>query len=151
MEVVPEPEPPGRQVRVSPYVVAGLIGVVLGLLAFVVFRLMPSGDGAAPRKTTSQPTPSASVVADQAPTDVTLDDKGASIVISWHDHTGGKAPHYVVGGPQGASPRALTQAEKGVTEVTIDGLNPNTDYCFTVIAVISVDEVAPGTQTCTHR
>ena len=151
MEVVPEPEPPGRRVRFGPFVVAGVIGVVLGVLVFAVLKLMPSGDGAAPRQTAPHPTPSVSVAADKAPTDVKLDDKGASIVVSWHDHTGGTAPHYVVGGPEGASPRAMTQAEKGVTEVSIDGLNPKTDYCFTVIAVVSVDEVAPGTQTCTHR
>jgi len=41
--------------------------------------------------------------------------------------------------------------EKGITGVTIEALNPETDYCFTVIAVISVDEVARSGQVCTNR
>jgi hypothetical protein len=45
----------------------------------------------------------------------------------------------------------LTQVEKGVSQATIDALNPSSEYCFTVIAVISVDEVAPSKEVCTTR
>jgi hypothetical protein len=133
---------------VAVFLVAAVIGVVLGVLVVVAFR----PDGAVSTRPSASPGPStAKIDTDQAPTDVRLDDRGSSVAVSWTDHTGNAAPHYIVGGQRGASPRALTQAEKGVTEVTIDALNPGTDYCFTVIAVISVDEVAPSGQVCTNR
>ena len=130
------------------YLVAGVIGALLAGLIVVFFTVVPGTPDAAPQQT---PTVTASVSTDLAPTDVRLEDHGSSVVISWTDRTGGTAPHYVVGGPVGTTPHAMTQAEKGVTEVTIDALNPDTDYCFTVIAVISVDEVAPSGQICTDR
>ncbi|MQA24328.1 MAG: hypothetical protein GEU94_02395 [Micromonosporaceae bacterium] len=142
----------GRAGRV--FMAAGVIGVLLGVLVVAVLRLLPASTPAPPE---SRPSPSpevtatASVSADRAPADVKLDDRGNSVVLSWKDRTGGRAPHYVVGGPDGASPRAMTQAEKGITEVAIDALNPDTDYCFTVIAVISVDEIAPSKEICTER
>jgi hypothetical protein len=130
------------------FLVTAIIGVVLGVLVVIAFR----PDGAVSTRPSASPAPStAKIDADQTPSDVRLTDRGASVVISWTDHTGNAAPHYIVGGPHGASPRALTQVEKGVAEVTIDALNPQTDYCFTVIAVISVDEVAPSGQVCTNR
>ncbi|MGH3712374.1 MAG: protein kinase domain-containing protein [Micromonosporaceae bacterium] len=140
-----------RKLPVMGFVAAGVVGIVLGAIIIVVLKVLP---GAAPPPPEPGPTPSAapaSIAADKAPTGVTIDDKGDKVVISWTDHTGGTAPHYLVGGPEGASPRALTQVEKGVSTVTIDALNPETDYCFTVIAVISVDEVAPSKEKCTNR
>jgi serine/threonine protein kinase len=140
--------PPARRMPVVAFLVTAIIGVVLGVLVVIAFR----PDGAVSTRPSASPAPStAKIDADQTPSDVRLTDRGASVVISWTDHTGNAAPHYIVGGPHGASPRALTQVEKGVAEVTIDALNPQTDYCFTVIAVISVDEVAPSGQVCTNR
>ncbi|HEX6075641.1 MAG TPA: protein kinase [Micromonosporaceae bacterium] len=144
-----QPGRPGlRRVPVAVFLSAAVIGVVLGILVVVAFR--PSTDGPS-RPSASPEAATARIDADKAPTDVRLDDRGSSVVISWTDHTGNAAPHYIVGGPQRASPRAMTQAEKGITEVTIDALSPDADYCFTVIAVISVDEVAPSSQVCTDR
>lgn len=142
------PSLPVRRIPVAAFLVAAVMGVVLGILVVIAFR----PDGAVSTRPSTSPAPStAKIDADRAPTDVRLDDRGTSVVVSWTDHTGDTAPHYIVGGPQGASPRALTQVEKGIAEVTIDALNSQTDYCFTVIAVISVDEVAPSGQVCTNR
>ncbi len=139
---------PVRRIPVAAFGVAAVIGVVLGILVVIAFR----PDGAVSTRPSASPAPStATIDTDRAPTDVRLDDQGTSVVVSWTDHTGNTAPHYIVGGPQGASPRALTQVEKGIAEVTLDALNPQTDYCFTVIAVISVDKVAPSGQVCTNR
>ncbi|MGH3739555.1 MAG: fibronectin type III domain-containing protein, partial [Micromonosporaceae bacterium] len=153
----PAPFPPDRDeptasrhgLRVAGFVGAAVIGVVIGMIAIVVLKVLPDSERKSPEPSPSAAT--ASIAADKAPTDISIDDKGSSVVITWTDHTGGAAPHYVVGGQEGASPRALTQVEKGVTEATIEALNPDTDYCFTVIAVVSVDEVAPSRETCTKR
>jgi len=137
-----------RQVPVAAFLAAAVVGIVLGILVVVVFR---SGGEVATQPSASPEASTARINADKAPTGVTLNDRGSSVVISWTDHTGNAAPHYVVGGPRGASPRAMAQVEKGITGVTIEALNPETDYCFTVIAVISVDEVARSGQVCTNR
>lgn len=144
----PQQSDSGGRFPIAGFVGAAVVGVLIGIVAVVVFMVLPD---AKPKPEASPSGATASIAADRAPTDVKLDDKGSSVVISWTDHTGGTAPHYLVGGPEGASPRALTQVEKGVTEATIDALNPDKDYCFTVIAVISVDEVAPSRETCTER
>ena len=129
----------------------GVMGVLLGVLVVAVLRLLPGDPPRSAEPSAPAGSPTASVVVDRRPTDVAIDDRGSSVTITWKDHTDGTAPHYVVGGPENASPQAMTQAEKGITEVTIDALNPETDYCFTVIAVISVDEVAPSREVCTER
>ncbi|MGH3731066.1 MAG: protein kinase domain-containing protein [Micromonosporaceae bacterium] len=138
--------------RVAGRLVAAAVGVVLGIGLIVALQWLPgeeerpTGRGKAPPATAE-----ARVSAEKAPTDVAIEDQGSVVVISWIDNTGNTAPHYIVGGPSDASPRAMAQVEKGVTEVSIKALEPDTNYCFTVIAVISVDEVAPSTPACTER
>jgi hypothetical protein len=85
------------------------------------------------------------------PTGVTLDDSGDTVVVTWEDNTGGDASHHVVGGPVGTVPSPLTEVGPGETEARAEGLDADEDYCFTVIAVVSVDEVAYSEQACTAR
>ncbi|GHC81932.1 hypothetical protein GCM10007079_22440 [Nocardiopsis terrae] len=97
------------------------------------------------------PAPPADRVEEAAPTDVALEDTGHTVVVSWTDNTGPATAHQVVGGPAGESPGNLADAEPGAGQARVSGLDPGREYCFVVIAVLSVDEIAPSEQVCTER
>ncbi|MGW5877513.1 protein kinase domain-containing protein [Nocardiopsis terrae] len=97
------------------------------------------------------PAPPADRVEEAAPTDVALEDTGHTVVVSWTDNTGSAAAHQVVGGPAGESPGNLADAEPGAGQARVSGLDPGREYCFVVISVLSVDEIAPSEQVCTER
>lgn len=86
-----------------------------------------------------------------APTDVALDDSGDTVEVAWTDNTDGQAVHQVVGGPVGADPVNLADVEIGTSEARVSGLEATEEYCFIVVAVLSVDEIAPSEETCTDR
>lgn len=155
----PEPadesdEEPPRRIGLGTFVVTALVGALLGVIALVVFNQAdddPPPQAGNPVTGAPAPGDSASVNPQAAPGNVRLEDRGDSVTIRWRDHSGGRAAYYVVGGPATATPAVMTEAQKGVTSVDITGLNPNVDYCFTVVAIMSVDEVAPSDRVCTHR
>ncbi|ASU83746.1 hypothetical protein CDO52_14000 [Nocardiopsis gilva YIM 90087] len=107
----------------------------------------PSQQGTDP----NAPAPEAGTDEASAPSNVTLEDDAYNVTLSWHDNTGGAAAHYVVGGPVGSTPSNLANAEAGTTTAQVSGLKPAQDYCFTVVAVISVDKIAKSEETCTDR
>ena len=60
-------------------------------------------------------------------------------------------PFIVAGGRAGQSLSAMATVNAGETSYTINGLSPRLDYCFTVLAVYSVDQYATSGQVCTAR
>jgi hypothetical protein len=95
--------------------------------------------------------PSASLVAASAPKVTAVQDDRVAVTLVFADQSGGKAAFYVVGGPVGLQPTTLAEAAQGSTSVRINAVNPEVDYCFVVVAVLSVVEVAASVQVCTSR
>lgn len=85
------------------------------------------------------------------PRQVRIDDHLVSIEVTWKDGSGGTASHYVVGGVAGHTPTTLASTPPGTTRAVVNALNPNTDYCLTVVAVVDVDRVSRAAAVCTHR
>jgi serine/threonine protein kinase len=141
--------------------VAGAALVLAVALVGVVAFLLPGPGGgdpdgseaapSAPPSDGESPPPPAGVAEGAEPTGVTLDDSGDTVVVTWEDNTGGDASHHIVGGPVGTVPSPLTEVGPGETEARAEGLDADEEYCFTVIAVVSVDEVAYSEQACTAR
>ncbi|WP_211717208.1 fibronectin type III domain-containing protein [Nocardiopsis sp. MG754419] len=80
-----------------------------------------------------------------------LEDTGHTVLVTWTDNTDPAADHQVIGGPAGETPGNLAAAEPGSGQARVSGLEPDREYCFVVIAVLSVDEIAPSEQACTER
>ncbi|NUT32596.1 MAG: hypothetical protein HOV79_05920 [Hamadaea sp.] len=95
--------------------------------------------------------PRASQVAAMAPQITGVADERVTVTLTIADRSGGKAAFYAVGGPIGGQPTTMGDAARGATSVRILGVNPEVEYCFVVVAVLSVDEVAPSAQVCTNR
>ncbi|GAA4941868.1 hypothetical protein GCM10023224_25100 [Streptomonospora halophila] len=154
------------RVLVTAVLAAGIAVALVGGAALGVAWWMGSGavggrqatdPTAQPRGEASAPIPpslppQASENPALAPTDVRIvSDEGNTVTLSWTDNTSGRASYHVVGGPVGTAPSTLAEGEPLSTRITITGLNPSFDYCFTVMAVASVDEVAPSENACTQR
>jgi hypothetical protein len=114
-------------------------GVVIGIVAF-----HPSRPGTA--------SPSASSATTHlAPANVHLRDGGVSVTLTWTDPASGRIPFVVAGGRAGEQSRAFQTLPAGSTAYTVNGLNPGLDYCFTVVAVYTTNEVATSALVCTQR
>ncbi|RAY14038.1 hypothetical protein DPM19_17305 [Actinomadura craniellae] len=148
----PEPLPRRPQSR-SRLVAAAAGGVVLGL---VVVGVLAWSGGSGGQEPAAAPSPASSPGAARtdprrAPEGIRVVDGQVVATLSWRDRTGGKAPHYVVGGPAGRTPTTLAEAPAGTARAEVAGLNPAVNYCFTVVAVLSVDQVAAAEPVCTRR
>ncbi|MFG1777688.1 hypothetical protein ACGFIR_14285 [Micromonospora sp. NPDC049051] len=95
--------------------------------------------------------PDAAQLAESAPVVTNMQDERVTVTLTFADRSAGKAPFYVIGGPVGLPPTTLAEAPKGATSVRINAVNPEVDYCFVVVAVLSVDQVASSVQVCTTR
>ncbi|MBC6462132.1 fibronectin type III domain-containing protein [Actinomadura sp. HBU206391] len=80
-----------------------------------------------------------------------MTDRQLVVALSWQDRSAGKASYYVVGGPVGRTPTTLAEVPAGGTKTEITGLNPQANYCFTVLAVLDVDQVGAAEPVCTKR
>lgn len=123
--------------------VAALTAAVMVLIAFLTTptRPMPS----------AEPTPSTTSTRPAAPTGLTLRDSGGSVTLTWSDPTDGRVPFAIAAGRAGENSRAFQSVPPGTTRYTVNGLNPTVDYCFTVVAVYSTDQVATSELVCTDR
>ncbi|MFC5007614.1 hypothetical protein ACFPIJ_58640 [Dactylosporangium cerinum] len=142
----------GRRLLV--FGVALAVVAAAGLAALLLAPLVRDGSrgqGATP------PTPSAGVTATPstvpgiAPEDVRLVDERVAVTLTWRDPTAGQAVFYVVGTPAGGVPTTVANAVRGKTSVRVNGLNPTVDYCFVLVAALSVDEVGNSDSICTNR
>jgi hypothetical protein len=168
VEVWPEPPPlprgDGPIQRRSGHgggvaLVASLGAVILVAAAVVALQLLrPDGGPAAPDPVTA---PSAITVpanarpttteAAPAPAKVVLRDDGGSVTLTWEDPGAGKVPFIVSGARDGNALFAMASVPPGQTTSTIYGLNVNYNYCFTVSAVWSSDNIKSSIRTCTYR
>jgi eukaryotic-like serine/threonine-protein kinase len=155
----PAPAPPGppdldggephRRISIWPFVAAAVAGVLIGLGVLVGLRF--TGNSGKPEAHgTPTPTVAASEDPSITPTGVTLTDHQTWVELSWRDHSDGKALFFVVGGPVGTTPGQLSQPARS-TSRRIDGLRTDVDYCFNVMAMLSVDQVSPSSRVCTTR
>jgi hypothetical protein len=157
--VRPVTSPLGRRSRGGGVAIIASLGVVVLIAGSVVAYqvLRPDGGLVAPDPVSKPntitvpahvaPTPPTS----PPPSRVVLKDDGGAITLSWADPSAGKVPFIVSGGRDGTALRALTSVPAGQTTSTIYGLNVNFDYCFTVSAVWSSENIQPSIRTCTFR
>ncbi|WKU08820.1 fibronectin type III domain-containing protein [Micromonospora sp. HUAS LYJ1] len=129
--------------------VAVVAGVVLVLTAGGTVGALTLGQdtdgpqrstGTAPRETAGPP-----------PTDLKLRDDAATITVTWSDPSDGSVPFMVAGGRTGRALGVMATVDPGQTSFTVNGLNADVDYCFTVLAVYSTDSFATSGQVCTDR
>ncbi|MGP4027385.1 hypothetical protein [Actinomadura sp. 3N407] len=163
--------PPARRARrrrgpvaalVAVLVLAGALGGVIGLGGSGDSGEISGSGGRSPRPEGSPsqaerpPAPTSTPTAvrpvkEYVPGQVRIADGRVSIEVSWKDGSGGRAAHYVVGGPSGRTPSTLASTPPGTTKVVVTALNPSVDYCLTVVAVVDVDRVAHAEPVCTRR
>jgi tetratricopeptide repeat protein/fibronectin type III domain protein len=131
------------------------IGVLLGvtLLAAatltVVAYLRASPAPQTPAAAASSP--AASPGEPGAPASLSLRDTGGSVTLTWADPAGGRTSFVVLGGRSTELPRAFVTLPGGQTTYTVNGLNPQADYCFRVAAVYATDRLAMSAPVCTAR
>jgi hypothetical protein len=155
---VPPVEPAYPRSRRSAYASAAIGGAVLGLILYAVLGLRggtaPS-DGGAKASTKAGASPSTMVTPQKSgghtPRQLRIVDRQIAVALTWEDASDGGAAHYVVGGPRGRAPTRLAEAAAGTAKAEISGLNPTVDYCFAVVAVLTIDQVAATRPVCTTR
>ncbi len=167
VEIWPEPPLPLDEVRVrrrsghggGVALVASLGAVVLVAAGVVALQLLhPDGGPAAPDPVTApgaitvpaNPLPT-TAEAQPPPDKVVLKDDGGSVTLTWEDPGAGAVPFIVSGGRDGNALLAMASVPAGQTTSTIYGLNVNYNYCFTVSAVWSSDNIKSSIRTCTYR
>jgi hypothetical protein len=130
--------------------IAAAVAVMASAIALIVVLTDRSG---APAGQPGNTATSASASPPQAnpPGRLQLQDDGSVITVTWTDPTSGSVPFILAGGQAGQQQRALAQIPAGVTRYEENGLNPNLDYCFTVLAVYATDRLIPSDVVCTQR
>jgi hypothetical protein len=113
---------------------------------------VPAPNRSAAGKSASQPpAPNRSASAGAAPERVRLQDNRDSVSLTWIYPKGAEGPVLISGGRAGQEQRAFQQLPAGTTNYVVYGLNEQSDYCFTVAVVYTVDHVAASRQLCTNR
>jgi hypothetical protein len=95
--------------------------------------------------------PNRSASAGTPPQRVRLQDNRDSVSLTWTYPKGAEGPVLISGGRSGQEQRAFQQLPAGATNYVVYGLNEQSDYCFTVAVVYSVDRVAVSRRLCTNR
>ncbi|PZS08528.1 MAG: hypothetical protein DLM55_08365 [Acidimicrobiales bacterium] len=138
-----------------PLLVAGAIGVILGLITTIGIILAGGGSDKTPE---AKPTTSPTIVDQGKPTELRLTDSGTSATLQWKENTGGTAGLIVLAKEASApgSGRAVGSPLKGGTSYTVADINgtpldPNHNYCFRVTAVPSNETLAVSEPICTKR
>lgn len=128
--------------------VAAALAAVALLMVLTDRPQAPAGDA---RTGDAPPAAPGPTIAGDPPTDLRLRDNGTTVTVTWTDPTAGTVPFIVAGGRAGQTLGAMATVNPGQTSFTINGLNPQLDYCFTVLAVYSTDRYATSGQVCTTR
>ncbi|MBO4164262.1 fibronectin type III domain-containing protein [Micromonospora antibiotica] len=135
---------PRRRGRTVAVVVGVVVLAVGGTIGAVTLSRDADGPqrstGAAPRETAGPP-----------PADLKLRDDAATITVTWSDPSNGSVPFMVAGGRTGRALGVMATVDPGQTSFTVNGLNAEVNYCFTVLAVYSTDAFATSGQVCTDR
>lgn len=134
-----------------PLVTAGIIGIILGLVATIGI-ILASGKPDDPND--PKPTATPSFVDEGKPTNVGVSDGGATVTVQWKDNTNGKAPFLLVARPVNSTSgkdSVIGNSDKGTTSYTFSGLNPTVNYCIRITAVISNAVLTSSDNVCTQR
>jgi hypothetical protein len=135
-------------------IVAVLVAIAVLAVAGGALIMLNGGPSRAPRAAPSEPASTTFITAQATggPTDVRIErDAGTSVTVRWSDPTGGTASFLVVGTGPAAERLDPVPLPQGTTETTITGLDPAKNYCFTVSALYTVNQVAPAPDVCTSR
>ncbi|SCE63935.1 Fibronectin type III domain [Micromonospora matsumotoense] len=141
---VRDAKPRGRGRTVA--VVAGVVVLLAAGGTIGAVTLDRNADGPT-RSTDTAPRQTAG----PAPGDLKLRDDAATITVTWSDPSDGSVPFMVAGGRTGRALGVMATVDPGQTSFTVNGLNAEVDYCFTVLAVYSTDAFATSGQVCTDR
>jgi hypothetical protein len=136
------------------FALIGAAVIAIAATALLVLRGPATPTAGAPARTTAGPTATTfiSAVAVGAPTNVHItSDQSTKVTVAWSDPTASKVS-FVVSRTAGPNETVQTvDLPAGTTSYTFDGLNPARNYCFSVIALYSVNNVAKGPDVCTRR
>ncbi|HEY3505374.1 MAG TPA: protein kinase [Actinocatenispora sp.] len=142
---------PRRRVSVWPFAAAAVAGVLIGVVVLVALRFGGHDDPPVSKPTpTATSGPRASEDPSIRPTNVRLTDHGTWVTLAWADHTGGKALYFVTGSVAGGTPSKLSQPARD-TNRRVDGLRADSEYCFYVVGMMTIDRISPSDRVCTHR
>jgi hypothetical protein len=116
--------------------------VILGGSAALVIAFLSSEPRREPGAAAS-PSPS-------APSSIrlTLEDRGATVVLNWTDPSGGSVPFVVSYGRADGPADRSERVPAGTTTLSVSQLNPTQDYCFTVDPAAGI---VPSPTVCTSR
>jgi serine/threonine protein kinase len=142
--------PPSRR----RFVVALLVAVAVIAVASAAVLALNAGRGATPIAQPTDPSSTTFITArgEGAPRDVKVaEDHGNSVRLEWTDPTASTVSFIVVGKGPAAERLAPQSLPRGTTTVTFTGLDPTKNYCFTVGAVYTYEQVATAPDVCTSR
>ncbi|MBL7255942.1 tetratricopeptide repeat protein [Paractinoplanes lichenicola] len=140
------PTPYGEKGRKGLGVFAAIAAVMAAVIAVAALVFVLANRTSDPSDRQDVPT-----LAGQAPTEVTLSDKGTTIEVRWADPTEGTVPFMVIMGRPGQELKPAGTLVPGRTSFEMEGLNTNLNYCFAVVAVYSGNKFATSPQACTSR
>lgn len=157
---VTDPDAEPEEARRRWPALVGFVGgaVLLGSLIGTGAVLLAQRDGEAPTQAEPDPTavpvdevdPDVEIPQDPldvalsdptvAPVDLVLIDRGTSVVASWTDPTGGEVASALVDVTDEDAPRALEHVAAGVTERTVEGIDPGAPVVCLMVVAIHVDD-----------
>ena len=129
--------------------VAAFAATVAAVLATVAVMRSGGSDGGGTGGTQAGGTTATTPA--EPPQRVQITELGDAIRVTWVDPADGRVAFMVTGGRKGEALKLMAQLDPGTTRYTVNGLNPQLDYCFVVLAAYSVDQVAASEQVCTAR
>ncbi|GAA2591311.1 hypothetical protein GCM10010435_82560 [Winogradskya consettensis] len=137
-------EPRGSSMRVPALFagIAAVLGVIIAVIALVI-GLAGKGDKS---EKSNVPT-----LSGPAPTDVRMRDYGSSVKLFWTDPANGRTSFMITGGRAGEQLRVMSQVGPSTVTFDLNGLNPDLDYCFAIVAVYSTTQFSTSPQICTGR
>ena len=121
--------------------IAAALAAVIAVVALIVVLANRDGAGA------DVPT----LGGGRPPSDVRLRDTGATMRVTWSDPTDGTVSFMVTGAHSGEPLTLMGRVGPGQTQLTLNGLNAELDYCFAVVAVYGEGKLNTSPTTCTAR
>jgi len=141
---------PKKRSRAPLIVLAVILSLaVLGGSAALVVAFL-SSDRRPDRRPDRRADPSASASVPSA-IRLSLDDRGATVNLSWTDPSRGTVPFVVSFGRADGPADRTEQVAAGTTTLAVNQLTPTQDYCFTVEVGDPAAGVAPSPTVCTNR
>jgi hypothetical protein len=140
--------PPGGSHFWWVVLVAAVAIVALGGAVALVLRFTQAApDNTVASRTDATLSPSAAASAIR----LGLQDRSGSVTLTWTDPSNGSVPFVVAYGVADGPADRTQRLVAGTTTITINGLNPQVNYCFTVAGIESTTAIALSHSVCTRR